>query len=149
VKRYQFRLHTVLRLRRAEEEQAREVLATANRLLRERVQARNSEIARYVALTGRAHATTVDGLRSETLEAGLLASVVTEAKKATTVAAADAAFAHVNWAGTMRRVKVLERLDDRRRVEHAEDEQRSEIATIDDIVTARFVSDHQPDDPSS
>lgn len=139
MKRYQFRLAAVLRLRHAEEEQAREALSAANGRLRARISERDAELTRYTRLSTATPATTLDGLRAEHQAAGLAAAVVTQARSAVTTAAADAALAQISWSGASRRLKVLERLDERRREEHAEDERRAEIATIDDIVTARYV----------
>ncbi len=41
------------------------------------------------------------------------------------------------WSEAARRVTVLERLDERRRAEHADDERRAEVTEVDDLVTAR------------
>jgi flagellar FliJ protein len=143
MKRYQFRLAAVLRLRRAEEEQARERLLAANSRLREVIAARDREAARYSALASNTEATTLEGLLAEQQAASLAASVVAGARRAVTTAAADAALAQIAWTSASRRVRILERLDDRRRAEHAEEELRSEVATVDDMVTARYVSAHR------
>jgi flagellar FliJ protein len=145
MKRYHFRLATVLRLRHMEEEQAREALAAANRRLTDLVRARDLEIARYEALRGRELATTFDGLRTEQQQAELAAAVVASARRAVGLAATDAALAQIAWTSARRRVRVLERLDDKRRSEHAEAELHAEVAEMDDLVTARFVRDAAPD----
>jgi flagellar export protein FliJ len=43
-----------------------------------------------------------------------------------------------NWAATRRRVAALERLEDRRREEHALQARRDEDRLVDDIVVARY-----------
>ncbi|MCU1495390.1 MAG: hypothetical protein JWO62_3154 [Acidimicrobiaceae bacterium] len=143
MKRYEFRLAAVLRLRRAEEEQARETLSAANGRLRAQILERDLQAARYALLARETSATTLDGLLAEQHAAGLAAAVVAQANRATTTAAADAALAQVAWTGASKRVKILERLDDRRRDEHAASDQLAEVAVIDDIVTARYVSEHR------
>jgi flagellar FliJ protein len=149
MKRYEFRLAAVLRLRHAEEEQAREALAAANRHLRSVILERDAQSARYGELTRAELATTLDGLLAEQQAASLAAGVVASAKRAATNAAAEAALAQVSWTGSWRRVTVLERLDDRRRAEHAEEAQRAEVAVIDDIVTARYVAAHRAQEARS
>lgn len=148
MKRYEFRLAAVLRIRRVEEEQARETLAAANGRLRSLLLERDAQSRRYRELVGSVPATTVEGFLAELHAAHLAASVVARATRAVTGAAADAALAQVAWAGASRRVKLLERLDDRRRREHAEDLQRAEVAVVDDIVTARYVSAQRSRSPA-
>lgn len=149
MKRYHFRLAAVLRLRRMEEEQARETLSAANNRLRQAISERDVQAARYAALAQSATAVTLDGLRAEQHAAGLAASVSAQAKKAATSAAADAALARIAWTATSRQVKVLERLESRRREEHDADEQRAEVTEIDDLVTARYVRAHHDGDTRS
>ncbi|HUY30727.1 MAG TPA: flagellar FliJ family protein [Acidimicrobiales bacterium] len=141
MKRYEFRLAAVLRLRRAEEEHARGRLASANHRLRECILERDAQSERYRTIASVSSATSLEALRSEQSTASLAAAVVTGAKRSVANAAADAALAQVAWQGSARRVEILERLDRRRRDEHAEAESRAEIATVDDIVTARYVAE--------
>jgi flagellar export protein FliJ len=143
MKRYQFRLAAVLRLRVAEEEQAREALIAANARLKDLVRARDAEVARYGALRGEELSTTLDGLRAEQLRADLISLAITAANRAVGAAKTDAAVAQVVWTSAERRVRILERLDERRRAEHAADEARAEIVETDDIVTARYVAASQ------
>ncbi|MDA8291442.1 MAG: hypothetical protein M0Z33_07185 [Actinomycetota bacterium] len=141
MRRYVFRLASVLRLRRAEEEQARERLQLANTRLRERILARDAEAARYRALVARAPAEDADGLRTEMHTASLAAATVDAARRSVATAASDVALAQIEWQVAARRVEILERLDDRRRMEHLAEEGRAEVAVVDDLVTARFVRD--------
>ncbi len=143
MKRYVFRLNGVLQLRRAEEEQARELLSVANARLRRSILARDEEVARYRELASVTTATTAESLLCEQSAASLAAEVLTAARHAVAAAAAEAALAQVAWSAASRRVKILERLDDRRRLEHAEMERRAEIAVVDDIVTARYLSERR------
>ncbi len=141
MKRYAFRLQGVLQLRRAEEAQAREVLGAANARLRKAITARDVELARYRTVAAVATATSAETLRAEMQGASLAAETVTAARQAVSAAATDAALAQVAWTACSRKVKILERLDQRRRAEHAEQAQRAEIAVVDDIVTARYLSE--------
>lgn len=145
MKRYVFRLQGVLQLRRAEEAQAREVLGAANARLRQAIAARDVEVARYrrVAAAATATATSVETLLAEMQGASLAAETVAAARQAVSVAAVDTALAQVAWTACSRKVKILERLDERRRAEHAEQAQRAEIAVVDDIVTARYLSEQR------
>ncbi|MHB1973498.1 MAG: flagellar export protein FliJ [Acidimicrobiales bacterium] len=143
MKRYVFRLQGVLQLRRAEEAQAREVLGAANARLRQAITARDVEVARYRRVAAMATATSVETLRAEMQGASLAAETVAAAREAVSVAAADTALAQVAWTACSRKVKILERLDERRRAEHAEQAQRAEIAVVDDIVTARYLAEQR------
>ena len=143
MKRYVFRLSGVQQLRRAEEEQAREALAVANARLRNAIRLRDEQVARYHEIASVTTATDAESLRSEKAQAALAAEVVDAARHAVAAAAADAALAQVAWSTASRRVKVLERLDERRRLEHAEMARRAEVAVVDDIVTARYLSEHR------
>jgi len=142
MKRYHFRLAVVLRLRRMEHDRAREALSGANAGLRRAIAERDIQAARFAALAENATATTLEGLLAEQHAAGLAASVASEARRAATSAAADAALAHIAWSATSQQVKILERLEGRRRLEHDAEERRAEVAMIDDLVTARYVRAH-------
>ncbi len=140
MKRYEFRLATVLRVRRAEKEAAQAVLMRANHELRARIAERDREAARYAAICASAStgARTLEEFRREELAVELGARVLDDAQRAVAAAAASAALAQVAWSGASGRVEILERLDARRRAEWAEEERRAEVALIDDLVTARY-----------
>jgi flagellar protein FliJ len=136
--RYKFRLAAVLRVRQAEEEQAADALRRANARVRALLAARDDEVARYRSLAVTGGPMTAAELRQERATAALVADTMTAAEKAAMTAAADAALAQVAWSTAARRVTALERLDERRRAEHADDERRAQIAEVDDLVTARY-----------
>lgn len=147
MRRYRFRLESVLRLRQAQEAQARDVLAAANAELRAALAARDAEARRYAGLPRPLGAMTADLLRQEHAAAALVAATLVHAQQVVSAAAARAAEAQVAWSAAAQRVAVLERLDERRRLEHADEARGREIAEIDDLVTSRFVrgevaSDH-------
>lgn len=140
--RFRFRLEGVLRVRRAQESDARTALASANANLRRTLEARDEAHVHYRQLVGHQRSDcTVAALAVERLDAALAADRLDAAARAVTRAAGDAALAQVSWTQAARRVSVLERLEERRRAEHAEEESRAEVRAVDDLVTARWVSE--------
>ena len=138
MRRYEFRLASVLQLRRAEEQSARGALRAANDELRRRIATRDERAAHYRVVAATPPAASAEGLLAQHQLAELAAAAVVGARRRVTTAAADAALAQVAWSNASRRVKVLERLDERRRAEHAAAEARAEAAEIDDLVTSRY-----------
>jgi len=133
--RYVFRLATVLRVRRAEEQRARAALMVANASLVGAIEDRDEADARY-----RAQLTTVSDAASlvrERCDAELAAATLERAQRRVSRAASEAALARVEWSGAARRVAMLERLDERRRAEHLESERRREAVAVDDLVAGR------------
>ena len=141
MKRYQFRLAAVLRLRRAEQEQARAALAEANTRLKALLLTRDREARRFGELARRSDAIDATALLAERHDAELARQRLAEAERRVAEAAGAAAMAQVAWLGTHQRVVALERLEERRRAEHAADALREEIALLDDLSTARYVAD--------
>lgn len=140
MKRYLFRLAAVLRLRRVEEERARHDLAETNARLRALLVERDRLAEHARALAGRQAADHVDGLAAERLDAELATSRLAGAERRVAEAASAAAFAQVAWTTAHRRVVALERLEERRRAEHAAEALREEIAFLDDLSTTRYVA---------
>ncbi len=138
MRRYEFRLASVLQLRRAEEQSARGALRAANDELRRRIATRDERAAHYRVVAATPPAASAEGLLAQHQLGELAAAAVLSARRRVTAAAADAALAQVAWSNASRRVKVLERLDERRRAEHAAAEARAEAAEIDDLVTSRY-----------
>lgn len=140
--RYRFRLETVLRVRRAEEADAKAALLQANARLRAALEARERAQQHYRDVVDHhdGHGTR-EQLRRERWEASVAADVLAAAQREAIRGAGEAALAQVDWAQAARRVAVLERLDLRRRAEHAAEEQRREASAVDDLVTARFVAE--------
>lgn len=141
MRRYRFRLESVLRLRRAEESRARDVLAAANAELRQALRARDAEARRYAALPRSLGEMTLEQYLGEAAAAALAAATLAQARRVVSVAAARVAEAQLAWSSAAQRLAVLERLDERRRVEHAVEAQREEAAALDDLVTSRYVAE--------
>lgn len=141
--RYHFRLATVLRVRRLEEEAAKLELRAANVALRHAESARDEARERYHAYTvGNGAVASVVELHAERLEAGLLAEQVAATARRASERASAANLAQARWSRAAKRVAVLERLSQRRRAEHAAAELRAEVALADDLVTARYAAEH-------
>lgn len=140
MKRFQFRLAAVLRLRRAEQEQARLALAEANTRLTALLLERDRKVRRYDELAGRTTAVDGAGLLAERHEAELALLHRLEADQRVAEAAGVATLAQVAWVRAHRRVQALERLEARRREEHDLAVLHEEITLLDDIATARYLA---------
>jgi flagellar biosynthesis chaperone FliJ len=138
MKRYQFRLETVLRVRRIEEERQLAALAAARRAAIAAERAAVDCLQHYQSLA-------TPGLRVAAPEfvgrrgrLGIAATSVRDAD-ATHARALDAAAAQrERWSEAAQRVSSLERLDERDRAEHQIEVRRDEDRTVDDLVTGRF-----------
>jgi len=139
--RYRFRLDSVLRARRAQEELARQELAQANRRLRTAMEAHRREAQRYSELS--TSIGVLEGLEfhRERATAELAAATVEAARLTVDAAAAEAAAAYTAWTDAARLVAALERLDERRRAEHRAEELRHEVAVADDLTGARVAAE--------
>jgi flagellar export protein FliJ len=137
MKRFRFRLDQVLHVRRVQEDRARFALLSANR---EAQLAEASVAARVAAYADRSMPTGpqsfVDFERAVfMLESGAAAIGVARVAHREALAVVDTK--RVEWTATRRRVAALERLEERRRAEHAIEVQRAEDQLVDDLVVAR------------
>ena len=137
MKRYRFRLETVLRVRRREEETARALLAAATaavsaqeRLLVER------ETAYENALNASGLQPCADFLYEQQSRSAH-ASAVLEQRQRVREAYDDAARVRSAWSAAAARVGALERLDERQRSEHAAQALKEEELTTDELVVSR------------
>jgi flagellar biosynthesis chaperone FliJ len=135
--KYRFRLETVLRARRVQETQRRSALAAANRALVESLRVCDMALASYTEHS-RHEAVDVRSLCAERFDIEVAALRMLEAERDANRKASEAALAHVEWSQAARGVAVLERLDARRREEHAIEENRKDVRMVDDLVTARY-----------
>lgn len=138
MKRYRFRLEAVLRARRALEDQARQELARANGKLRLAQAHAEDEQRRYQDMPAPAGVVTMVQDRQDRVWRELAAGSLLQARRASEDLAVAAAVRQAAWREAAQRVAALERLDDRRRAEHAQHMARAEVAEVDDLVTARF-----------
>jgi len=145
VKKYKFRLDTVLRVRRTEEDLAKAELARANARVAEAVAMVDARMTHYAALptagsgTGAVGSTAVfmaSRFRQDTAAAAIVA-----AKVARMSALQDAEAYRLVWSKKATEVQVLERLDGRRRTEHELEAARQADIEVDDIVVTRHGRD--------
>jgi flagellar FliJ protein len=147
---YRFRLETVLRVRRIQEERARAELLAA----RTAEQAAGAERGRRGALLDAARAAGLpDGSRLEWTSArdhhDRLAGAV-EAARAAEVAAADlTARSLAHWEAAAADLQGLERLDERHRAEWRVEQERAEQQRLDESVAARRRGRRGPTDQGS
>jgi flagellar export protein FliJ len=144
--RRSFRLETVLRVRKAQEETARAELARENGEVRAAAAERDSAAERYrqVPVSSGAVAATV--FQREAATADLAAASLLDARSHLSLAEAEAAVALRRWREAAQRVEALERLALRRLEEARAEEARHESAAVDDLVTARYIAAGQEQD---
>lgn len=137
MKRYQFRLEPVLRVRRIEQDTVQTAVAAAHRALGEALETLQASVARYDSRPAAAGARPAPAWLAERTIVGLTAASVVAAGVAREVAAAGLEERRAALHAARRRVTALERLDERRRDEHALQTQRDEAVEVDELVTAR------------
>ena len=133
MKRYGFRLETVLRVRRLEEETARLGLLTANTSLADACGRRDDAAAHYRQVPIELGSCSTEELRRTRQRAELAAAALAARQAAVDDAARTAEAAREAWMAAVSRVKVLERLDQRRREEHRLEAERDETRVLDDV----------------
>ncbi|HET6810691.1 MAG TPA: flagellar export protein FliJ [Acidimicrobiales bacterium] len=133
MKRYRFRLETVLRVRRLEEETARLELLTANTRLADACARRDAAAAHYRQIPIELGSCSTEELRRTRQRAELAAATLGARQATVDEAARHAEAAREAWMAAVGRVKVLERLDERRREEHRLELERDETRFLDDV----------------
>jgi flagellar export protein FliJ len=140
VKKYRFRLEAVLRVRRIEEERAMAALVLANRALAEADAELERRLDHYREVAqpagSLAHA---EYVKVRSLQDAAAAGVVA-AGAARLMAEAEADRKRELWAEAATKVRALERLDERRRDEHAAEVLHEEIITLDEVAASRLVA---------
>jgi flagellar export protein FliJ len=137
MKRFRFRLDQVLHVRRVQEDQARFQLLSANRdahLAAVRVEERLAQYAERSMPSGPQPYEAFERALF-LLDSGAAAVGAARATHRETLAVVEAKRAE--WTDARRRVAALERLEERRRAEHAVEVQRAEDQLVDDLVVAR------------
>jgi flagellar export protein FliJ len=145
VKKYKFRLDTVLRVRRTEQDLAKAELARANARVAEAVAMVDARLTHYASLptagsgaTGSTAVFMASRFRQDTAAAAVVA-----AKVARMSALQDAEAYRMVWSQKATQVSVLDRLDERRRTEHELEAARQADIEVDDIVVGRFGRDNE------
>jgi len=141
MKRYHFALEAVLRVRRAQEEAAGFALAHANQQRQRALDAHRTASARCDALVlARGPQDHESFARERDTTERRTAAV--KAALAAVAAATDEAVARLaEWSEAAKLVAAVERLDERRRQEWRFEEQRAEMAAIDESAIAGWLAD--------
>jgi flagellar export protein FliJ len=141
MKRYHFSLEAVFRVRRAQEEAAAFALAHANQQRQHAIEALGVASARCDAFVLRRSEQDCTSFRQERDVAERGAAAVAAALAAVDTASAEATARHADWAAAAKLVAALERLDERRREEWRLEEQKAEMAVIDESALAGWLAD--------
>jgi flagellar export protein FliJ len=144
VKRYQFRLDAVLRVRRIQEARARADLAMANMAVAATHQALNAKVAEYQMLPHPSGHQTAHEFFSAQHRLDRAAATVVSLDERRALARERAAQQHVEWSLTAQRVSALENLDERQHAEYTIDADRESEREIDDLVTSRHGRREEP-----
>lgn len=141
MKRFAFRLESVLRVRRIQEDQARARLLAANREVQLAVAAVAERQRRYDTLD-RPHGTlSRDVVERAWFSLDAAAGAVQFAFGAQIEAETRAAMAREAWTEARRRTQTIERLRERAHEEWLVEVRRDENRAVDDLVVARFMRD--------
>ena len=138
LKKFRFRLDSVLRVRRIQEEQAKARLLTANAVAREAERVVDARLVHYYELQ-RPAGVQVEPLFARTWgHLDTAADAVDVAREQRVAALAAVAERRAEWTDASMRVAALERLEARQRAEHAVEVQRDENRLTDDLVVSRY-----------
>jgi len=138
MRKYRFQLEPVLRVRTTQEDLARAALAQANHRVASADAVLAARLSHYSSMA------MASGMRSQSdfmrsrFSHEMAARSVRDAEAARRQAAEEAAARREAWTQAAKEVSVLERLDERRRAEHALEAARQADAEVDDIVVGRF-----------
>lgn len=138
MKRYQFRLATVMRVRRIEEEAARAHMLEAQAAAGRARAVRDEAAAHCRDLPVNLGPSSADEFRKERQVLELAAAALSVRQTALRVAEIEAERVRGEWSAAAARVAVLERLDERRREEHRLSVDREEIRFLDEVAARRL-----------
>jgi flagellar protein FliJ len=137
MKRFRFRLDQVLHVRRVQEDRARAGLLTANRDAHLAAARVDERLADYHDRTLPLGPQTFAAFERAVflLDAGAASVETARASQRDALTVVEAR--RIDWTDARRKVAALERLEERRRAEHAVEVQRAEDQLVDDLVVAR------------
>jgi flagellar export protein FliJ len=139
MKKYVFRLETVRRVRKTQEDLAKSALLNANGEVQRAIKAVEERTTEYEAASqSSAAGAGVELFMKQRYFNELAGQALIAAQSSRKAAEVEAAAKRDLWSEAAKRVKALDRLDDRRRAEYLIDTQREEIREVDDMVTGRF-----------
>jgi flagellar protein FliJ len=143
LKRFHFRLEQVLRVRRLQEDIARGALMVAHHGAREAADRLNARLEEYAAASRPNGAQTYDAFNRMQFRLDNAADAITLARAEYQHALDLVDVRRAEWTAARQRVAALERLEARRRDEHAIEVRRAEDRLVDDLVVARHArGDH-------
>lgn len=137
MKRYRFRLDTVLRVRRIEEERAVAQLAQAQRKEQEAKRLQMSRLERYQTMKPPVGVRTTEVFIADRTHIELVASSVVAAATAHEIAVVNVEEHRTSWSQAAGRVTSLENLEERDRLEYDFELNKAETAALDDLTSAR------------
>jgi flagellar export protein FliJ len=138
VKRFRFRLEQVLHVRRLQEDQAKAALLGANRDAQFAAARVETTLEEYAARSFPGGVQSYEAFERNLFLLDAAAGAVDIARSDHRAALDVVEAKRAEWTVTKRRVSALERLEDRRREEHAIEARRDEDRLVDDLVVARF-----------
>jgi flagellar export protein FliJ len=141
MKRYHFALEAVLRVRRAQEEAAGFALAHANQQRQRALDVHQQALARCDALVLHRGRQDHAAFRQERDITERRSAAVRAASDKVDAATAEAVARLADWTAAAKLVAAVERLEDRRRAEWRLEEQRAEVAAIDESAIAGWLAD--------
>jgi flagellar export protein FliJ len=145
MKRYQFRLAHVERVRRIQEEQARAELLAARQRLMQAGADLNRSVDRYEERRSSSSLSSSSQFRSHRDRDDLLTMAVVAARSAEANALILVDQRLASWTEAARAVSALERLDERQRERHQIEADREEQAELDDLVPPRLAAKKRDD----
>ncbi|HUY85750.1 MAG TPA: flagellar FliJ family protein [Acidimicrobiales bacterium] len=135
------RLGSVMRVRKIQEDLARQALAIANRNLISAEGERNRRSDHYNSISVPVGMRTREQFLREEQTMRLAAGSVGFATKLVSEATGLAASRRESYIIARRNLKIIEKLQDRKRAEQSLAEDRAEVKAIDDIVTTRWAGE--------
>ena len=146
MRKYRFQLEPVLRVRTVQEDLARAALAQANHRVVNADAILAARASRYSSMAMASGMRSTTEFLSNRFVHEMAARSVRDAEADRRQAEQEAAERREAWSHAAKEVSVLERLDERRRAEHALESARQADAEVDDIVVSRFGRNQQEQD---
>lgn len=137
MKKFRFRLESVKRVRRIQEEQARQRLMEAHAQARETVARVDARLHAYLTMPRPTDPMSLADFERARFELEAAATALESARIAHREALDEVDRRRAEWLEAKQRCSALDRLEDRRRQQHQIDLRRAEDRLIDDLVVAR------------
>ena len=137
MRKFKFRLEQVLRVRALQEDQARGELMVANRAAQAAATRVENRLTEYKSRSLPKGAQSYESFERALFMLDSAAGAVDVARLAHRETLEVVAARRAEWTVARRKVAALERLEERRREEHAIEVRRAEDRLVDDLVVAR------------